>query len=273
MKKRLLTITFVCLLTVVGGLIFWGCEKQNYVDDEALSAAIASSSEMEEYIIAGYEMHAALKEFEQVLNSIDFSKLDFVPDTDGKLVMRLPIQSLTFEARLGKFNDKKSALRKRYPQIASMPRETCNNMIRTCVQKSVRVSSKLLDMNVSVFQPNTKIRPESFEDSMEFLSGWMGVSNYVEAVIIVYRDGSSSIYIDPRNTPTTSYYPPLSHVNGTDLFYYPGGGNSSPILFIGHTHQSGPDPSAVDCQTAIDGLIEAIYYDGNFYPFDKNGRY
>lgn len=129
-------------------------------------------------------------------------------------------------------------------------------------------------MGINLFQPTTKVRPESFDDSMLFLSEWTTTNHhYVEAVIVVYRDGSSCIYIDPSNTYKSSTYPPLKHVNGTDLFYYPEGGSNSPILFIGHTHLSDREASPKDRETAIDGLREAVYYNGNFYPYDKNGNY
>lgn len=270
MKKKILISMFFAAVAAIA-VIAVSCQKEKHPDEE-LSVAIASSSEMEEYIVSGYELQAAAKEFEKALNQVDWSKLSFVKDEDGREVMRLPVQSLNFETKLRQFNGRKGALQKRYPQVVSMPLETCSHIIRSCVQRSETVSAKLLDMGINVFQPMTKIRPEGFEDGMDFLDGWMGTPNYVEAMMVVYRDGSSAIYVDPSNTYNQSHIS-LEHRGG--LYYYPQGGSSSPILFLAHTHQSGPNPSPEDYASAgqTPGLMEAIYYNGNLYGYDASGRH
>ena len=273
MKTRLpLKVAVASLLTVIVAVILWACQKEKY-PDENIDAEIARSAEMENYIVAGYELQAALNEWQNVLNAIDFSKLEFVPDADGKLVMHVPVQSLVFDAKLRALNTSRSVLQSRYPELASFVSARRQDIIESCISNSVVVNTKLLDMGINIFQPMTRrIRPELFDDSMLFLNEWTTNNHhYVEAVIVVYRDGSSSIYIDPRNTYKESHYPGIRP--GSDgLFYYPEGGSNSAILFVGHTHLSDGDPSATDRATAVDGLREAVYYNGNFYAYDKNGR-
>lgn len=260
------------MLAVSAAVVLWACQKEKYPDD-AIDAQIAKSVEMENYIVAGYELQTALVEFQKELNKVDFSKLEFVPGKDGKLVMRVPIPHQNFIEKLKALNMNRSALQSRFPELAGFALERKNSIIESCIAYSITVATKLLDMGINVMLPATKRLPESFEDSMEFLGGWTAGSHYVEAVIVVYRDGSSCIYIDPSNTYKSSTYPPLKHANGTDLFYYPEGGSNSPILFIGHTHLSDGEASPKDRETAIDGLREAVYYNDNFYPYDKNGNY
>ena len=272
MNKLRLWIPVAAAIVSIGSvLVFTGCQKEKYSDDN-IDAEIAQSSEMENYIVAGYELQAALNEWQNSLNAIDFSKLEFVPDADGKLVMHMPVQSLVFDAKLRALNTSRSVLQSRYPELASFVSERRQDIIESCISNSVVVNTKLLDMGINIFQPMTRrIRPELFDDSMLFLNEWTTNNHhYVEAVIVVYRDGSSSIYIDPSNTYNQSTYPGITQEG--DLFYYRGGGSNSPILFVGHTHLSDGEPSAKDRSTAVDGLREAVYYNGNFYAYDKNGR-
>lgn len=271
MKKSPLKILFSGALAIATLILCWACQKEQYPDDNC-DAQIAASKEMESYIINGFQMQSALDAMQKEFDKVDFTTLKFEKGEDGKMVMHLPINNTTFEQQLLLFNQSKDALTHKYPQLASFSEDRQAQIIRACFKQSVSVNTALLELNINTFAASKAIL-EDYESSLLFLQQWVRSSNYVEAVIVVYRDGSSSIYIDPRNDATTSYYPPLQHVEGTDLFYYPAGGSNSPILFIGHTHQSGPDPSQVDKQTAIDGLKETIYYNGNFYPYDKNGRY
>lgn len=251
-------ILSVSLLAIVAGAIFWACQKEKFPEDIP-DAQIVASLEMEEYIVAGYELRSALNEMQQELKKIDFSKLEFVRDAEGKLVMHLPVQCRGFEVKLKAFNEKKYKLLQKFPQLSSFASNRRMKIIGTCIQNSVPVSTTLLNMGIDICISTKRPGMETFDDSMLFLSEWVGNNpHYVEAVIIVYRDGSSCIYIDPTNTYKSSTYPPLQHVNGTDLFYYRDGGSDSPILFIGHTHLSGGEPSAKDCETAIDGLREAV---------------
>lgn len=126
-------------------------------------------------------------------------------------------------------------------------------------------------MGINVFQPSTKqMKPESFEDNMLFLNNWVSSPGYVEAMMVVYRDGSSAIYIDQRNTNRQSHIT-LERTNG--LYYYRDGGSNSPILFLAHTHQSGPNPSSEDLieMRKYPGLMGAVYYNGQLKGFNASG--
>lgn len=121
MKTGLLAKVWAASLLAVGAaLILWACQKEKYPDD-TIDVQIAKSAEMENYIIAGYELQAALVEFQKEMNKVDFSKLEFVSGTDGKLVMRVPIPHQNFIEKLKALNLNRSALQCRFPESAGLP--------------------------------------------------------------------------------------------------------------------------------------------------------
>ncbi len=271
MKKQLLfQILSVGIVVLTACLILWACQKEKYPND--IDARIAASPEMEAYIVAGYELQAARNEIQQELNKIDFSKLEFVREADGRLVMHLPTdQAFSFETKLKKLNVTKGVLQSRFPELSAFSLLRSEKIITSCIENSVTVSSTLLNLGFDISLPTKRPGgPEGFEDGMLFLENWVRNPNYVEAMMVVYRDGSSAIYVDPRNTSTQSHIT-LERTNG--LYYYREGGSDSPILFLAHTHQSGPRPSAEDLieMKKYPGLIGAVYYDGTLTAYDASG--
>lgn len=110
MKNHRLGIAAAAAIASIGSmLIVSACQKEQYPDD-TIELQIAKSAEMENYIVAGYELQAALNEFQKELNKVDFSKLEFVPGKDGKLVMRVPIPHQNFIKKLKALNMNRSAL-------------------------------------------------------------------------------------------------------------------------------------------------------------------
>lgn len=145
MKTRLLVKVMAASLLAVGAaLILWACQKEKYPEDK-IDTQIASSAEMENYIVAGYELQAALVEFQKELNKVDFSKLEFVSGTDGKLVMRVPIPHQNFIEKLKALNMNRSALQSRFPELAGFALERRNSIIGSCIACSMTVATKLLD--------------------------------------------------------------------------------------------------------------------------------
>lgn len=272
--KRILSIRtlLLSLFALVGALFFFGCEKEKPAED-SVDLVIANSVEMEGYIVAGYELEQSLTDFRAYLSKIDISKLEWVEE-NGRMVMHLPGTPPKLEDKIKAFNEKKSTLIKKFPQIASSTPKKRRNYVQHCIQSSENVNDKLLDLGINVYQLKTKSGIEDWFETIGFLDRWMGRDDYVEVVIIGYADGSSYVYKDPRNDAYNAYYPPsglMQHAypNGTYKYYYHAGGSTSEIVMIAHTHRSGPDPTPGDYVRMLPGVVEAIYYDGGYYKYSK----
>lgn len=179
-----------------------------------------------------------------------------------------PIQRLNFETALTDLNDTKSALQKKFPQLISYTQEITTAIVESCIENSVTVSTKLLNMGVNIYSVKTKGGlPEPGDGGlMDSLGGWMQKPNYVESWFVKYRDDSFELYVHPSNTPNAAYTPVLDKTN--DTFYWPGGGNpNTPIDFVGHTHRIDTIPSDSDRINKIPGLRETIYFQGSFYNY------
>ena len=184
-------------------VILWACQKEKY-PDENIDAEIARSAEMENYIVAGYELQAALNEFQKTMNAIDWSQMHYVKDENGNEVMHLPVQSLIFEAKLNEFNDKKNILQRKYRRLTSYSQEKCEDMIQYCLENSVTVNTKLLDMGINIFQPITKFMddPEELNEAalLDSMGRYTASPTNVEAMFFGHDNGLFDIHIDSSNT-------------------------------------------------------------------------
>lgn len=271
MKTRLLIKVMAASLLAVGAaLILWACQKEKY-PDENLDAEITRSAVMENYIVAGYELQIAMKEFQKEISKVNFSKLEFTPNEEGIMRIQLPVQSLIFEARLNAFNDRKRELYRHFPQLASFSPERRESILESCVSNSVTVSTKLLDMGINIMTPSTKgFYPEPWLDGMDWLNDWMGDSSYVEAHAIFFDDGSCVILVDPRNTAGSANI--TVNLKSDGQWYHES--SNRPIFILGHTHQSGWYPSQQDMDNCrkTPGLRRAIYHNGELREYNENGK-
>lgn len=270
MKTRLqVKVMAASLLAVGAAVVLWACQKEKYPDD-AIDAQIAKSVEMENYIVAGYELQTALVEFQKELNKVNFSKLEFVPNAEGIMSIQLPIQSLVFEAKLNALNNQKRELHRKFPQLVSFTSERRESIIESCIANSVIVSTKLLDMGINIFQPMTKRMIEPWMDSEDyrFLGNWIAYSGdrYVEVMMIVFADGHTTTYGSPNNTPINAELP--TYYRGGNRYFLHD--DSSPIRVLIHTHSDrmgvSPDPSALDMGGKfkdVDNVTYGIYYKGD----------
>ena len=271
MKIRLLVKVWAAsMLAFTFAVILWACQKEKYSDD-TIGVQIACSQEMENYVVAGYEMQAALEELQKALNTIDFSKLEITRDADGKQVTHLPIQSLAFEAKLRQFNDRKRALQRRYPQIISLDSETRSGIVATCVQKSETVGTKLLDLGINIYQPRTKRQdPEGLDEErlMDSLGRYTASPTNVEAMFFGHDNGLFDIHIDSSNTRYGAT-PPGIVTNGGKYYWRNGSYPNSPINTIGHTHFGNDSiPSHTDSiATRLPGVRYVIFQGGAFHDF------
>ncbi len=267
MTNRLLITRTLSLCTSVafGMFVFSGCEQE--CSDDAWNLSLADSPELEAYVIARYDFRQSLSEFERYLNRIDLSELEWIEE-NGRMVMRLPGTPPEIGTKIEAWNETNRALLRKFPEITSLSAQAKGNYMEYCVQHSVAVSARLLDMGIDACLPRTKRMVNEWGEVFDFIDTHMGRPDYVEAMIIGYADGGSCIYIDPRNTANGSYSPDWTMING--VAHYPEGGNNSAVVMVAHTHRYSPDASDADKAAVYPpGVVGAIYYDGAFYKFTK----
>ena len=111
MKKNLSFKTVGTILFVAAGMffIFQGCQKDDYFDREKIDQTIATSPELEEYVIAASDFQHSLNAFAHEMNKVDFSNLEIVQDSAGNYVTYLPgiIRSLRVEEKAQIMNEKR----------------------------------------------------------------------------------------------------------------------------------------------------------------------
>ena len=256
------------LLILIGTFFFAGCGKE---EDEPLNENILNSNELEEYIIAGADFQKSLAIFTSELNKIDFSKLDFSYDTEGNKVRHLPAGSVSFriEEKLHAFFEKRDALGKKFPHFSSFREEIGKKYFQDCIQSSVNLKSKLMELGYKPSSPLLKNGSEQY-DVMEnwvflqsYLYSWLNSPGYQEVVLIFYADGTVYVYHSPNayyDPKTNTYYtsaPPMTQSSNGN-YYYTSGGSSTPVVGIAHTHKYSSNPSPGD--GAVPGIPNSIYY-------------
>ena len=104
--------------------IFWtiGCQSDDELESVNNSSVVACTSELEDFIIAATDLQQSLIVFEKELIKVNFADLETEINADGNKVTHLPaiIRSLNIEQKILLMNQKKDALRNKYPQWISM---------------------------------------------------------------------------------------------------------------------------------------------------------
>jgi len=254
-------------IVILLGIFFKGCSLEELVIDDD----IINSPELEQYIIAGADLERSIALLEKELTKIDFSKLEFSIDKEGRKVKHLPVCSFTFniEEKLLAFNEKKEKLNNKHPEFSTFSLEKSKKYFRQCYKNSVLVSSKLLEFGYSTTRPLLKGGSEiHFGSEFElyyYLHRWTMDTAYIEAYIIAYSDGTYSTWIDDRNTDIKSYIT-LGKGSDGNWYFYAGGSNSS-IAWIGHTHVYTNGPSSADYDQKVSGIPNYVWYHGNLIPY------
>jgi hypothetical protein len=272
-KKRMsllgLIVMVMCVISL--GIFTQSCSR--YDEPDTLDSNIVNSTEMEEYIIAASDFKRTLSDFEKEISKVDFSKLEVAFDTDGRKIMRVPafVRDLKIDEKLRSFNQKKEALQGKYPQIVSFTKETNTKYVQQCIRSSLKVKNKLLKMGIDINQPKLKVSViESFNNSNEYcayLASWVSSADYVEIVLVIFKDGSAKAYSDPRNTERMCKSPGFSKSNGE--WHVNGDLEQRPIEYVTHTHTNSAVPSPADstARKQYPDLTFTVYYDGvmNYY--------
>jgi len=262
-KKSIISIALAIVISF--GIILQGCTSELVFDDDILN-----SPELEEYIIAGVDYYRTLTVFEKELKKTDFSKLDVSKDTDGRIVMRLPLSSnaLNFENKLKTLNEKKEKFLEKYPHFISFKEEK-GKYFKHSIQKSVFIKGEFLKMGIDISRPMLKSGTEIWygEDwyfLMQYMSSWVNNSNYVEMGFIAFSDGSYLTWTDGNNQTTT--YWKIYTENG---YHYHRDYPHLRIVWCAHTHRNSNTPSNDDnnFKNKYPNMQHNIYYNGCFYDY------
>lgn len=164
----------------------------------------------------------------------------------------------------------------RYPDLPFVAKRAKTELFNRCIGSSTKVSEEFLKIGINIFLTRNINKGEligfpTFDDMMGYLADWVSWDNedYVEVVIVIHEDGTSSIFRDYSNTTHISSYPDLV-VRTDGKTYYEDLGCTSPVKYIAHTHRGGKDPSPEDvagaewCEAKGINIDHAIYYNGTF---------
>ena len=293
MNKKIGFLSLGLFLACMVSLSFFvqSCSQEDDMANisEALDPNIAQAPELEDYIIAGVDYGQSMTNFTNELKKIDFSKLEVTYDADGNEVIHLPatLASIGIEKKILMYNEKKETLFNKFQQFASFGNDMKNKYFQQCIQQSVNVSNKLLDMGIKA-SPRLKSDNEgdiyfsnlsyNAEDNVVFnyyMNTWVNSPNYTELFLVFYNSGSVSAYQSSASTPENTGNITLNTQNGN--YYFPAGGSSSSVDGIGHTHTNSPNPTQpyydskgnynAGDYNIPSGLNRYIYYNGALYKY------
>ncbi len=266
--KKINLLILLSVLTASVLAFFTGCETMGPVDN--VNDEINESVEMEEYILAGLDLQHSLNQFKEELKGIDMLALMPTLDSKGKLVINLPTK-ISIEKKSKDFNTKKKVLLDKYPELKNMKAGKRHNHIRETVDNSLMITKAIIEFELSN-QPRLRSGPaevgnyDSEADAFTFLDQQLASPNYVEVVLVVFKDGTAITYIKDDFTATSCYYPTLKKIDGE--WYLTTSLYPQPIEYIGHTHQSNPLPSTEDLEVGgYIGLMQVIYFSGTTYGY------
>ncbi len=260
-------------------------EDDLFDSSDSLDATITNSQELEEYIIAGVDLERSLADFIKQLNKVDFAKLEVTYDAEGKKIVHLPasVSSIGIDEKVQMLNEKKRALREKYPHITSFTSNVRKKHFQYSIQNSINVRRKL-ELGVNISRPLLKSGKEGItktyntkDETLDALDDWLDSEDYTEIYIIQYADGTYATYQDTgsgktsdRNTGDMATITAYDRGTENEKWYWPGGGSSSQIVGIGHTHKYNSEPTEPDNNGVNDyinvpeSVNRFIFYDGAF---------
>lgn len=256
---------------MVSTLIFWmiGCQSDDEFESVNNSSVVANSSELEEFIIAATDLQQSLIVFEKELLKVNFSDLETVVNADGSKVTHLPaiIRSLNIEQKILLMNQKKEALRNKYPQFASMDFNEIARNIDYCIDNSMRISEFFDEKNINIHLQTTRsFFNESYSNMNELvghLYNWTQSSDYVEVHILTFSDGTYTVVETTGNTANSASMYGLVLDTTNNKYYY----NGKQVVGIAHTHRNSSNPSQTDLNYRLPYCENSIYYNGSFHSF------
>src|SRR5690554_4869701 len=203
---KLLSATLISVL-----LFITGCENMETRD--VLNEEITESAEMEEYILAGLDLHHSLNQFKQELKGIDMLSLTPTLDSRGNMVINIPT-TICIEQKTKDFNTKKRVLLQKYPELTNMKSVKRLDQIKETTNNSLKITKAIMGFE---FVDIPRLRSVEFEvteyqseqDAFNFLDQHIASPDYVEVVLMVFEDGKVMTYITSDNDANNSFYPTL----------------------------------------------------------------
>src|SRR5690554_1385337 len=148
------------LATVISIVLFiTGCENMETRD--FLKEEITESAEMEEYILAGLDLHHSLKQFEQELKDVDMLSLTPTLDANGNLVISIP-GKINIEEKAKDFNRKKRVMLEKHPELKSMKSAKRHDRIKEIVDNSLKITKLLMELESIDNYPRLRSTPIEF---------------------------------------------------------------------------------------------------------------
>jgi hypothetical protein len=268
--KKLITVLLSGLFILILSLPFSGCSDDEY-EESVIDTEIASSLELEEYIVAAADFAKSMATFRSRMNRVDFPKLKATQDEEGNKIVQLPemITALNMDEKLELFNQKKEAVQKAYPKILTMSSQTRRAHMKKCIQNSQNVNTGLLALGIKV---RPLLKNDIYEDygyatdgMWGTLCGWVDDPNYAEIFIFECPSGWMTVLAEgsTRDSTRLKYF----RDNSTGLIYLDRALTIGPIQKHGHTHTDNFTPSGDDLATKND-LSPGIPY---FFIFFQSG--
>ena len=254
----------IVLASVISLLFVQSCDNEMKIDIP-IEAEVINSIEVEEFIIADIEFQQAFNTFREELKSIDFSKLEKTNDSEGVTVLHIPT-SICIENKASELNEKKELLLAKYPQLNSFSSDVKQKCFEQSIANSPKISKKMLESGIGIHQARLKGGSVEFFTGgsyCEYLATRVKSGDYVEVVLLVFKDGTVMTYVDEKATPYRSSMTLYNSSLTGEWYssYY----TKSPIEVFIHTHTSGGRPSQSDIKNKKPGLNSAIYYSGDIY--------
>jgi hypothetical protein len=257
-------VTALLSLVITLTITFTGCYKESDTEfEDSVTDIIANSPELEDYIMADIEFQEAFNIFNTEIKNIDFSKLSNAQNAEENSVLYIPT-SVCIESKANLLNEKKKLLISAYPQLNSFSPEVRQKCFQQALENSPTLSRKILESGINIYQPRLKGGSVEFlnkDNFLPYLAQRVGSSDYVEVIILIFKDGTVMAYTDYNATPYSSSI--TLYQNPTTGEYYTPYYAFSTVKTHIHTHTSGPEASSTDIQNKKSGIEYKIYYSGS----------
>ena len=295
-KMKKLYVFLASAAIVMGGMFLQSCENEtdsgfDNTQQEGRSSTvnleIVRSVEMEDFIFAGADLFQAKAAFTEALNSIDFSQLEVTNDENGKKIIHLPsdFTSIGIESNLQAFNEKRSVLQRRFPQLASFGEEASKEHFTRAIRRLTIPVHSAPQLIRSAPRLRSDVEADQTErdwsnDIIETFDGFMHMFGQVyhwmnccvprELAIFAFADGTFATHLHADATYYTTRILMERNQRTNELFFRQGN-QYSPIVWVAHTHHRGSCSSPSDADIRFRNLFpqveHKIFFNGRFHPF------
>jgi len=235
-KNRTRWIFYITCAAVISlGIFIQGCSLE---EDEQLDESILNSRELQEYVVAGADLYKSMARYADFLNKIDFSTLQTTYEPGWIKIVHFPPPTddiIKIEVKLQILNEKKVSFQEKFPQFSTFSQDVGINYFNKCIESSITVKGKLLEMGYYFSRPLLKTQTEIFFTSMQEVHGHLYAwqwGNYVELTVLGLNNGTWAVVWNSANTP---FYNLFDYFEKNDNWYLDNECTLK-IISYGHTH-------------------------------------